>query len=338
MRVELGAPVIVVQLPGGLGEGLYHLPAPHREVAAPHATTRRRMLVDETCPDEWPTVCGLDGIVYGYDGVIRRRRMCGVCLRHAPHALLTADGAYTDPEPDKRGGGKPQWKHSRLKPEHLRVLYQVRYLGEGLGVYRIAAPIWQQFGFASQKSCSEAIYRGFVALGFELRSQSEATALKNYRHGRKTRAIGESGAAVAEYRRWLREQRGSYRPVCRAVKTQSPGKGKPCTKPAMRGSAFCWSHDPGRAGERHDQAAAMRAKAAEIPTVEWARVRQLLDPWLAEQKHPPMALRRATGVAHVYALLADRFDRIEVTTARKLLAGVGLSFWDVYEQNERRAA
>lgn len=71
MRIEIGAPVVLVQ---GV-DSLWHLPVlDDLGQAMAHGSTE--------C---WPTLCGLDGGVYAYGPLVRRQlRMCGVCLRRSP--------------------------------------------------------------------------------------------------------------------------------------------------------------------------------------------------------------------------------------------------------------
>lgn len=258
MRVELGAPVIVVSIDGVGDGGLWHVPVetiPGRaypgSTAAAWLSLKHRW-TNGALPDEWPTLCGLAGPLYVYEGGIRKRHCCTVCLRKAPDDLVVPG---VDPLPSRDAGGgdrgyrPPKWKHSRLKPHHVRLLHRI-YLEEKIGVRALGERVYQQLGYSSSRVCGDAIYRGFVALSLPTRTQSEGTALKNLKHGRRRRALGETGPAVQDYRRWLKEQRGAYRPQCQGVKSQPPRKGQRCTRPAMTGSDYCYSHDPSLAAER----------------------------------------------------------------------------------------
>lgn len=255
MRIEERAPIVLVDLPGGLGADVFHLPA-----ARLRRGGRSFVLGELVDVDVWPALCGLEGPVYRFVGLVRRgRRLCAVCRSRLPAGLLTLEGVYTVYVPERRPSGKPVFVHARLKPAHLRVLYEAKYVGEGLGVFRIGELVWQRFGFASPRSAAAAVRQGFVQLGLELRSQPEATALKNRRHGRKPRAIAGT-PAEQEYRRWLKAEQGKYRPACVGVKATSPGKGRPCSRPAMVGSEFCSSHDPARKADRVAACARMRGR------------------------------------------------------------------------------
>jgi hypothetical protein len=72
-------PVIAVHLPHGLGRDLFHLPAPARPRPGPNGGTVRIPFASTVCPDSWITLCGLEGLVYAYDGPFLRRRLCSVC-------------------------------------------------------------------------------------------------------------------------------------------------------------------------------------------------------------------------------------------------------------------
>ena len=92
------------------------------------------------------------------------------------------------------------------------------------------------------------------------------TAARNYKHGRKSRK--QTREQQNAYRRWLAEQRGWQavqgpgRPLCKGVKKNPPGKGRPCRRHALADSEYCHSHDPRRALERQAATARMRARVA----------------------------------------------------------------------------
>jgi len=144
--------------------------------------------------------------------------------------------------------------------EHARGLY-----ASGLSLRQVAAEIHDQTAYKTKASCAEALYGHFKRRGWKLRPQREVTAARNFKHGRKTRAVAGGPKEVA-YRHWLAQQRGwtavngPGRPACKAVKTQYPGKGQPCTRHAMQDSDYCWAHDPSRAAQRDAHLAAMRAQ------------------------------------------------------------------------------
>lgn len=324
VRVEVGAPIVLHVS----SDQLWHIPAPEKiwRSGIRGGSVRRFQLADHASGDgsgTWPTLCGFeDGTVYAYAGFIRRRRCCSVCLQRQRGAdlVVPGNGPLHEREPVRRRG-KPVWKHARLKPAHLYALHTL-YVEQGLGTFRLAELVWDRLGFSSPKSCAQAIYLGFKKLGLPLRSQSEATALKNYRHGRRVRCTGrDSGPEVQAYRRWLKEQRGDYRPVCKAVKQQSPRKGAPCRRPAMDGSEYCWSHSPETRRDRDEQAARMRERLPLQPMVATAGVLEQLRPWLDRQQRPKRALSEQSGVPYgtCSRLLARPPARITEKLASRLL-------------------
>lgn len=326
MRVEVGAPAVL----HASSAELWHIPAPVKVWTSGirGGSVRRFALADHASGDgsgHWPTLCGFDdGIVYSFAGFLRRRRCCTVCLQRNRGAdlVIPANGPLPELETAKRGGGKPQWKHAKLKPAHLLALHKL-YVEQGLGTFRLAELVWERLGFASRRSCAQAIYLGFKKLELPMRTQSEGTALKNYKHGRRVRPSGpDRGPEVQAYRRWLKEQRGAYRPICKAVKQQSPRKGTPCTRPAQQGSQYCWSHDPETLTARSAQAARMRERLPTREMVDLADVLEQLQPWLALQKKPTRALSDATGVPYgtCARLLHEPPERITAVLAQRLLS------------------
>jgi hypothetical protein len=136
-----------------------------------------------------------------------------------------------------------------------------RLYTSGLSLRQVATELHARTGYKSVASCAEALYWQFKRRGWKLRPQREVTAARNYRHGRKPRT--QTREQQNAYRRWLAEQRGWQavqgpgRPLCKAVKVTSPGKGRPCRRHALADSEYCYSHDPRRSLER--SASAVRA-------------------------------------------------------------------------------
>lgn len=226
MRVELGAPVVFV----AAVDALWHVP-------------------ESLGWDDPRTLCGLEGDVFAFSSVARRRRACGVCRARAPRDLVVPEHG---PLPERRPAsryGKPKGKHARVTDAQLRALHHV-YVNEPASVRELARRYWQQLGYANARSAAASLDGLFRDRGFALRTVSEALILRNTKHGRKPRTV-DVGPENAAYRRWLKEQRSAYRPRCAGVRQQYPRKGEACTRPAMHGSEFCFSHDPGRAAQRN---------------------------------------------------------------------------------------
>jgi hypothetical protein len=155
------------------------------------------------------------------------------------------------------GGGRPVHITEQLLGEARR-LY-----ASGLSMRQVAAELHPRTGYKTVASCAEALYGHFKRRGWKLRPQREVTAARNYKHGRKARA--QTREQQNAYRRWLAEQRGweavqgPGRPLCKGVKKNPPGKGRPCRRHALADSEYCHSHDPRRALERQASTARMPA-------------------------------------------------------------------------------
>lgn len=191
MRIEISAPVVIADLPGGLGADLYHLPASTRTIAA-GARTSQRTLADGIHDDDWPTVCSLDGLVYAYNGPIRRRRMCGVCRQHAPDELLTADGDY-QPVPVEKQHRPGARRLPEITDAQATVLHAL-YREKEIGVPAVADLVWQKLGYPSARSCANAIHRAFTDRGLEIRPRGQSTI----RTPEKRRLLGYGGRRDGE--------------------------------------------------------------------------------------------------------------------------------------------
>jgi hypothetical protein len=139
-----------------------------------------------------------------------------------------------------------------------------RLYAGGLSLRQVAAELHPRSGYKTAASCAEALYGHFKRRGWKLRPQRQVTAARNYKHGRKPRA--QSHEQQTAYPRWLAEQRGWQaiqgpgRPLCKGVKANPPGKGRPCRRRALADSEYRYSHDPRRALERQAVTARMRAR------------------------------------------------------------------------------
>jgi hypothetical protein len=91
VRIEFGAPVVLVDLAGVPGsEAIVHVGRRSRSRRIGTARVRERLadrLRSGSSPANWPTLCGLAGPVYVYDGVLRARRACTVCAARGPEVV-----------------------------------------------------------------------------------------------------------------------------------------------------------------------------------------------------------------------------------------------------------
>lgn len=149
-------------------------------------------------------------------------------------------------------------RDAKLTDRHVEMAYKLYRAGYSLR--KLAAAMWERFGFASAHSCDVALHDAFKRQGFPLRNRIEATIAASTKHGLKRR--NATPDELAEYKRRRRAAAGGYRP-CAGVKTQAPGKGRPCQHNASPGSDYCASHDPAREEERRARLAEMRARIGE---------------------------------------------------------------------------
>lgn len=129
------------------------------------------------------------------------------------------------------------------------------YEEEQVSLREIARRIFSDtYGYSSERSLSEVLYNAFRSRGWPLRSQSDATRLRNWKHGLKQR--GQTNEQQTAYRHWHAQQRGwnavkgPGNAQCAGVRQSSPRKGQRCRRPSMDGSDYCYSHDPARKAQR----------------------------------------------------------------------------------------
>jgi hypothetical protein len=173
----------------------------------------------------------------------------------------------------KRRSGRqlgPRPTHKPPKNITDELLLEARRLyATGLSIRQIAEQIHPQTTYASVNACKTSLYSLFKRRGWKLRPQREVTRARSTKHGRKARS--QTREQQNAYRRWLAAQRGwkaiqgPGRPICKGVRMQPPGKGKPCNHHALMDSEYCWSHDPRFELDRQAQAAKMRARKPTVP-------------------------------------------------------------------------
>jgi hypothetical protein len=150
-----------------------------------------------------------------------------------------------------------------------------RLYAGGLSIRQVATELHPRTSYKTVASCAEALHGQFKRRGWKLRPQREVTAARNYKHGRKPRK--QTREQQNAYRRWLAEQRGWQgvqgpgRPLCKGVKQNPPGKGRPCRRHALADSEYCYSHDPRSALKRKVVTAQMRARVGSDATTALAR-------------------------------------------------------------------
>jgi len=94
VRLEIGSGVIAEERGDRVQWERLHLAAPARTVTHPWSRNGHRKLrvmgsqrldLSTTVAYTWPTLCGLTGLLYVYDGMIRDLglRFCSVCVRRS---------------------------------------------------------------------------------------------------------------------------------------------------------------------------------------------------------------------------------------------------------------
>ncbi len=223
------------------------------EAPEPTSHTPRRRKPLRKGQDGWGPLCPRCG---GPKGL--QAHMCSSCRKGRR-------GGYNR----GRSGGHPVHITEELLAEARRMY------ASGLSLRQVAAELHSRTGYKTVASCAEALYGHFKRRGWKLRPQREVTAARNYKHGRKPRT--QTREQQNAYRRWLAEQRGWQavqgpgRPLCKGVKQNPPGKGRPCRRHALADSEYCYSHDPRRALERRAATARMRARVGSDATPALAR-------------------------------------------------------------------
>lgn len=152
-------------------------------------------------------------------------------------------------------GGKPKGKHRRISDTQLRALHVAYQRDRGLSINALAKAVHGRLGYKSHDSCARAIAEGWARLGLEVRDRVEQVRATCTIHGLAPRHGPRPGYQTVKRRAHQPDQ-----PPCAGFKTQPPSIGRRCTRPAMFGSAFCHSHDPGRELERQAATARMRRR------------------------------------------------------------------------------
>ena len=151
---------------------------------------------------------------------------------------------YVDPLDGRRkerrssNAGIP-WKCSEEDIQEVRRLYLT-----GLSMRAACEEVHPRTDYSNPTAMAMAMYSLFEQRGWNRRSQREATAARNYKHGK---------ARDRSHIKKLRRKTGIVRGVrCKGLKRHAPGVGKQCQMFALKDSEFCRAHDP-RYAELHVQ-------------------------------------------------------------------------------------
>lgn len=211
--------------------------------------------------DQRSTLCGLDGPVYAYGAIARRRRCCTVCAARAPKGALTRIVAR-----GRRRRGKPKGTHRKITDAQIRALHLLHW-EQRVSINQIAKTYYERLGYSSHRSFCSQLCTYFKELGLPTHDRIEMTVAASTKHGMARRTQPKNGGKFGNgskqlgYKRWLLNQRAggeTRNPFCAATKQRT---GKPCTHRAMNGSVYCYLHDPAHREKVVEQAAAIRARS-----------------------------------------------------------------------------
>ena len=140
------------------------------------------------------------------------------------------------PIPKKRG------LPPKISDDQLRQLHGAYQ--RGMTLRQLGDKIWEFYNFASPKSAANSLCEGFKRLHLPTRDRRELTAKRNFKHGRYAEDRNAAKRHQNRVNGTVRDER------CNSVRQQYPNKGAQCQNMAMRGSQFCWAHDPNRVKQR----------------------------------------------------------------------------------------
>lgn len=205
------------------------------------------------------------------------------------------------PLASKRGGWKrPDLRGSRFSTAQLCALHRV-HVDQGVSINRLAKRVYARAGYSGHHSAAQAISQGWKRLRLPARSRIESSRLASTKHGMAPKHGPRPGYGT--YRRQTLAGRED-RPRCAGHRTQPPGKGQCCSRPARVGSDYCYSHDPLRALEVQVQVARMRRHQPERDMLPMAPFAAWL--WRLAESHGSLT---AAIDAHGFSRIAYRYAR-----------------------------
>jgi hypothetical protein len=244
-------------------------------------------------------------------------------------------------QPKKRGGragGKPLGA-THISDEQLNEAR--RLYASSLSLRKVAAQLHPRTTYKTPASCAEGLYSLFKRRGWKLRPQVEVTRARNYKHGRKRRK--QTRQEQNAYRHWLARQRGwkaiqgPGRPICKGVKTQPPGKGKPCQHHALEDSEYCFQHDPRYEQQRQTATAKMRARLPKqsmlpaAPFVAWLRaIHAELGSWKRVGEHIGLEATQANRWANGKGTNGEPLAQVSRRVVKRSATNAGTTIAAIY--------
>jgi hypothetical protein len=222
-----------------------------RLCATPYTSSRTRIVY----PHGW----------YGFDELDVEKVDEFLVAADAPHLWHEPPLAAYAPAHEKidgryRVGNEPRVKRlskaSLLTREQIHAIHRLHIEG-GHSVRSIVRAGWRTWGYANERSATNAVFGLLASFGLKCRPRAEATVMANRQ--RMMRLPGESKNAFKARRR---RETGEVRGVrCKGVRRQYPRKGEPCQRPALADSEYCRGHDPRFEAENRERLERARARA-----------------------------------------------------------------------------
>jgi hypothetical protein len=216
--------------------------------------------------------------------------------------------------------GKRRGVPRRIPDADLRKLHTLHTKGKRLSAYELARKVYEQYGFASARSCHACICHGWKALGLKARDRIEMCVEMSTKDGLSPRNWKD--------RRRLRLAAGltckgkQRHPRCKA----KTARGKRCSHASMNGD-YCWSHDPATAEVRKHQCAAMRAHSP-ISLRKYVPWEPVLAELRAAHEHGYSweeigeAVGMAPATLKTYMVPSRRVQRCSVERASRIRSGL----------------
>lgn len=136
--------------------------------------------------------------------------------------------------------GRSHNKSARLSEADIRAIQWRHYVGYE-SLRSICRELWQEKGYASDKSMLNTVCDTLSAYGLKKRGRAEMTA-----HTNRLRSMRLEGETKNQFKRRRRREKGeAHGRVCLAIKTRyGQGRGARCKRPALDDGDYCRQHDP----------------------------------------------------------------------------------------------
>ena len=127
-------------------------------------------------------------------------------------------------------------KDARLSERQVIAAHRL-YMARGWSLRTLGAMLYGPLGYASANSAANSLREMFVAAGLPRRERVAATVMASQTHGLRPR---QPSSQQRDAYNALRRERRERQERCGAFTTDT----RPCPRPAMVGSDFCFAHNP----------------------------------------------------------------------------------------------